>query len=198
MLSKIKPFVFFLSLLPFAWLVFNFFISGLGANPIEKIIHITGDWTLNFLVITLLISPLREITGLPWLPNLRKMLGLFSFFYACLHFLAYAGLDQLFSFDSIFFDIQKHKRIIVGFITFLFLAFLAITSNDRIKQKLGMRWKIFHKLIYLAAIGGIIHYLLLVKRDIRIPLIYAGIFTILFVYRIIKQLMKKYNYSQFL
>lgn len=191
MISRIKTVVFFLSLLPSAWLIFKFFTSGLGANPVERIIHITGDWALNFLVITLLISPLREITGLTWLPNLRKMLGLFSFFYACLHLFAYAGLDNLFSFNSIFLDIKKHKRIIVGFITFLFLALLAITSTDRIKQKLGIHWKTVHRLTYLAAIGVVIHYLLLVKIDIRLPLIYAVIFGILFIYRTIKWILGK-------
>lgn len=178
--------VFIVCLIPFFWLVWQTAASGLGANPIEKIIHITGDWTLNFLMLTLALAPLSSITGFKQLLQIRRMLGLYSFFYACLHFITYFGIDHLFSLKSALDDAIKHKRIFAGFFAFLCLLLLAVTSNQRLKQRLGKTpWQTVHFLVYPAALGGVIHYLLLVKKDIQKPLIYAGILSILLGYRIV-------------
>lgn len=192
-LKKImKPAVFISSLLPLFWLMWKALTDGLGANPVEKAIHRTGDWTLNFLMITLSITPLRNITGWAWLSRFRRMTGLFAFFYASLHFLTYAGFDHLFSFESIIKDAVKHKRIFVGFGTFIILLTLALTSPDKMVKRIGAkRWQAIHRLTYLAAIGGVIHYLWLVKIDIRLPLVYAAILAVLLGYRIFLSASRK-------
>ena len=192
-LKKIfKPAFFISSLLPLFWLIWKALIDGLGANPVEKAIHRTGDWTLNFLMITLSITPLRNITGWAWLSRFRRMTGLFAFFYASLHFLTYAGFDHLFSLESIIKDAVKHKRIFVGFGTFIILLTLALTSPNKMVKRIGAkRWQAIHRLTYLAAIGGVIHYLWLVKIDIRLPLVYAGILALLLGCRIFLSVARK-------
>ncbi len=184
--SFIKPVVFIVSLLPLSWLIWQAVTDNLGANPVEKILHRTGDWALNFLLITLAVTPLRRIFGWAWLAKLRRMLGLFVFFYAALHFTTYIGIDKLFSWEEIVEDAAKHKRIIVGFASFLSLIPLAVTSSDRMIRRAGMkRWQRLHRLTYLAALGGVVHYLWLVKKDMQRPLIYAGIFAVLTGYRLV-------------
>ena len=196
-LKKIfKPAVFISSLLPLFWLIWKVLTDGLGANPVEKAIHRTGDWTLNFLMITLSLTPLRNITGWAWLSRFRRMTGLFAFLYASLHFLTYAGFDHLFSLESIIKDAVKHKRIFVGFGTFIILLTLALTSPNKMVRLIGAkRWQAIHRLTYLAAIGGVIHYLWLVKIDIRLPLVYAGILSMLLGYRIFLSAARKLKHG---
>ena len=176
--------VFIASLLPLAWLIWQSLTIGLGANPVEKIQRYTGDWTLNFIFITLAISPLQRITGIVRLKDIRRMVGLYTFFYASLHFINYIAIDQAFEWDAIIKDVAGHKRIIFGFISFIILSVLAVTSTNRMFQSLGARyWKALHQLIYITAIGAVVHFILLVKIDIRRPLIYAGGLVVLLGYR---------------
>jgi len=182
----LKGGIFVASLLPLAWLAGQFLFGDLGANPIQKALHCTGDWALNFLLITLTITPLRRLTGWEWLSKLRRMMGLFAFCYAFLHFMIYIGLDQFFSWDAMVKDFVVHPRLIVGLLSFILLIPPTITSSTRMIVRLGIkRWQWVHRPIYLAAIGGVIHYFWLVKRDIQRPLIYAAILGILLAYRVV-------------
>jgi methionine sulfoxide reductase heme-binding subunit len=178
--------------MPGSELVFLAFTLGLGANPIEKVIHTTGDWALNFLLLTLTITPLCSLTGWSWPAKLRKMSGLFSFLYAGLHFITYVVLDQGLSWTAISDDVIKHKRIAVGFASLLLLAPPAVTSTSRMKRLLKYeRWKNLQSTVYAAAVGGAVHYIWLVKRDMRRPLAYAVVLFILFGYRVMAYLLKK-------
>jgi methionine sulfoxide reductase heme-binding subunit len=196
MVRFLKVVVFLACLAPLAWLLWKFFGPtpsdmstwgvGLGANPIEKITHATGDWTLRFLLITLAITPLRKLLRLPALIKFRRMFGLFAFFYACLHFTTYIWLDKSFNLHEMLLDIAKRKFITVGFAAFLLLIPLAVTSTTGWIRRLGgKRWQALHRLIYISAIAGVIHYLWLVKADIRKPLIYGAILAVLLLYRIV-------------
>jgi sulfoxide reductase heme-binding subunit YedZ len=159
--------------------------AGLGANPIEKITHVTGDWTLRFLMITLAITPLRKLLKVPSLIKFRRMLGLFAFFYVTLHFLTYIWLDKFFNLHEILADVAKRKFITIGFTGFVLLIPLAITSTAGWIRRLGgKRWQALHRLIYLAAIAGVIHYLWLVKADIRRPVQYGILLAALLLYRV--------------
>lgn len=180
----LKIAVFLLALLPISLLLLRAYNNQLGANPIETITDSTGIWTLRMLAITLAISPLRMLTGATVLLRFRRMLGLFSFFYACLHFLTYIWLDQYFDWPFIVEDIIEHPYVIVGFCAFLILLSLAITSPKRMVRKLGKHWKKLHRLVYPAAFLGCLHYIWLVKSDIREPLLYFGIFTLLMLLRL--------------
>lgn len=181
----VKTLVFALCLMPFLRLVSGFFTDGLGANPIEFITHSTGTWTLVFLLATLTITPLRRITGLNPLIRLRRMLGLCAFFYACLHFTTYLALDQFFEFEAIANDIVKRPYITMGFLAFLLLIPLAATSTRAMIARLGKRWQLLHRLVYLSAAAGVIHFLWLVKADLREPMIYASALTLLLGYRVV-------------
>jgi methionine sulfoxide reductase heme-binding subunit len=182
----IKPLVFLACLLPLSRLGWKGYSGNLGANPIEVITHSTGDWILIFLLVTLAITPLRKLTGQLWLIRFRRMFGLFAFFYACLHFLTYIWLDKFFDLHEMLADIAKRRFITVGLTGFLLLIPLAITSTTGWIRRLGgHRWNLLHRLIYVSAIAGVIHYLWLVKADIRKPLQYAGILTVLLGYRLI-------------
>jgi sulfoxide reductase heme-binding subunit YedZ len=184
-LVYIKISIFLLALIPLLKLIIAGYFDNLGANPIEKITHRTGFWTLSFLLITLSITPLRRLTGWLWLVRLRRMLGLFAFFYASLHFLTYFVLDQFFDWASIAKDILKRPYITVGFPAFVLLIPLAVTSNDRLTKLLGgRRWRLLHRLIYPIAIAGVIHFWWLVKKDITEPLIFALILTLLLAMRL--------------
>ena len=179
-------------LLPVSRLVFLAFTLGLGANPIEKVIHTTGDWALNLLLLTLTITPFCSLTGWSWPAKLRKMSGLFSFLYAGLHFIAYIVLDQGLSWSAISDDVIKHKRIAVGFASLLLLVPPAVTSVSGMRGLLGYeRWKNLQITVYAAAVGGVVHYLWLVKRDTRRPLAYAAVLFILFGYRALEYLLKQ-------
>jgi sulfoxide reductase heme-binding subunit YedZ len=160
--------------------------AGLGANPIEKITHATGDWTLRFLLITLAITPLRKLLKVPSLIKFRRMIGLFAFFYGCLHFLTYIWLDKFFNLHEMLVDIGKRKFITVGFTALVLLIPLAITSTAGWIRRLGgERWQALHRLIYAAAIAGVIHYIWLVKKDTRVPLEYGAVLAVLLGYRVV-------------
>jgi sulfoxide reductase heme-binding subunit YedZ len=200
MIRWIKVVVFIACLVPLGMLLWGFFGptptdmttwgAGLGANPIEKITHATGDWTLRFLLITLAITPLRKLAGVPWLIRFRRMLGLFAFFYGSLHFLTYIWLDKFFNLHDMLGDVAKRRFITVGFTGFLLLIPLAITSTAGWIRRLGgKRWQRLHQLIYFSAIAGVIHYLWLVKADIRKPLEYGAVLAVLLLYRFIAWLV---------
>ena len=173
-LARIKVAVFLLALIPLARLGIGAYLDTLGANPIEKITRTTGYWTLAFLLISLSITPLRRMLGWLWPIRLRRMLSLFAFFYACLHFLTYLVLDQFFDWESIIKDIIKRPYITVGFPAFLLMIPLAITSTDAMIKRLGgKRWRLLHRLVFLCAIGGVVHYWWLVKKDLTNPATFA-------------------------
>ena len=181
-----KTVVFTLALLPLLKLLLNAFQDDLGANPIEKITHLTGFWTLTFLLISLTATPIRKLSGWFWPIRLRRMLGLFAFFYACLHFLTYLVLDQFFDWSAIWADIAKRPYITIGFSAFVGLLPLAITSNDKITRKIGGKtWRRLHSLIYPIAIAGVVHFIWLVKKDLTTPLIFALLLTLLLSARLV-------------
>jgi methionine sulfoxide reductase heme-binding subunit len=180
-----KVVVFLLCLEPVAWLVWRGFYQDLTADPIKFITHTTGDWILRFLVITLAITPLRKILHLPQLIRFRRMFGLFAFFYAFLHFSTWIGLDLQFAWSSVWKDVVKRPFITVGFTGFLLLIPLALTSTAwSIRRLGGKRWQMLHRLIYVTAILGVIHYYWLVKSDVRKPLEYGFIVGILLAWRL--------------
>ena len=159
--------IFLLCLAPLGVLVWRTLTGNLGANPVEFIQHATGDWTLRFLVFTLCITPLRKILKLPDLIRFRRMLGLFAFFYACLHFLIYLGPDQSFNLAGMWKDVAKRPFITVGFTAFVLLIPLALTSTTGWIRRLGgRRWQMLHRVIYISAICGVIHYYWLVKSAV--------------------------------
>lgn len=180
--AKIAFFV--MALLPLARLVWLGLTDGLGANPVEFVIRSLGTWTLVCLLVTLSVTPIRLIFGINWLVQLRRMMGLFTFFYVCLHLLAYAGLDQWFDWQAIVHDIAKHPYVLVGFSAFVLMIPLAVTSNQAMIRRLRQRWKMLHRLVYLIAILGVTHYWWLVKKDVSEPFIYAVVLFILLAVRV--------------
>jgi sulfoxide reductase heme-binding subunit YedZ len=183
-ISWIKVFVFLICLAPLGHLVWLGFINDLTANPIEFIERSTGFWALFILLASLALTPIRLLTGLTWQIQLRRMLGLFMFFFACLHITSYLWLDFSFNWADISKDIIKHPRILVGFAAFVLAIPLAITSNNAMMRLLRGRWKQLHQLVYIIAILGIVHFWWLVKKDIREPLLYASILFVLLAIRI--------------
>ncbi len=180
-----KVVVFLACLVPLGLLLRKYFTDELGANPIEVITHATGDWILRFLLITLAITPLRKLTRQTWLIRFRRMLGLFAFLYACLHFTTYIWLDQFFDFANMVKDVQKRPFITAGFTGFVLLIPLAVTSTAWAVRKLGgKRWQWLHRLVYVSATAGVIHYYWLVKADITLPVIYGLILAALLLYRL--------------
>jgi sulfoxide reductase heme-binding subunit YedZ len=180
-----KVALFLICLIPFAELVWRIFTSNLGANPVEFLQHATGDWTLRFLVFTLCITPFRKLLKLPDLIRFRRMLGLFAFFYVCLHFLTYLGPDQSFDLAAMWKDVYKRPFITVGFLGFVLLIPLAITSTKGWIRRLGgRRWQMLHRSIYVTAVCGVIHYYWLVKSDVRKPLFYGALVAILLLWRL--------------
>jgi sulfoxide reductase heme-binding subunit YedZ len=180
-----KPPVFLLCLVPLGILIWCALTGNLGANPVEFIQHATGDWTLRFLVFTLCITPLRKTLKLPDLIRFRRMLGLFAFFYACLHFLTYLGPDQSFDVAAIWKDVGKRPFITVGFTAFALLIPLAITSTAGWIRRLGgRRWQMLHRAIYISGICGVIHYYWLVKSAVLRPLTYGAIVAVLLLWRL--------------
>ena len=180
----VKPLLFVACLVPFALLVHAALTDGLGANPIETVTHSTGDWTLRLLLVTLAMTPLRRLLGHAWPIRLRRMLGLFAFFYACLHFLAWAWLDQQWLPQAILADIADRPYITVGFIAWLLLIPLALTSTRWSMRRLGRRWKRLHRSVYLVGILGIVHFLWLVKADLSEPIVYAVLLGLLLLSRV--------------
>ena len=187
-----KVLVFALGLLPFLWIALRTARNDLTANPVEFYQHQTGDWTLRFLIFTLCVTPFRKLLNLPELIRFRRMLGLFAFFYVCLHFLTYLGPDQSFSFSGMLKDVVKRPFITVGFAAFLLLIPLALTSTAAAIRRLGgQRWQLLHRSIYLCAVLGVIHYYWLVKSDIRKPVFYGFIVGILLAWRLVSWLLKR-------
>lgn len=181
----VKPLVFALCLVPLGLLIADALADRLGANPVETIRLFTGDWTLRFLLIALAVTPLRRLTGWNPLLRLRRMLGLYAFFYACLHFVSYIWLDQQFMFDEIVADVVKRPYITIGVASFLGLIPLAATSTNAMVRRLGARrWQRLHRLVYAIAIGGVVHFLWLVKSDISEPMIYAAVLAVLLGLRV--------------
>jgi len=181
--ALIKSLVFIACLLPLVFGIQAGFTDQLGANPIEEITHRTGDWTLRLLLITLAVTPARRLFGWGWPLRVRRMLGLFTFFYASLHLLTYFVLDQFFDWDEIFKDIIKRPYITIGFSAFVLLVPLAITSTNGMMRRLGKRWGQLHQLVYIIAVFGVLHYLWLVKADYLLPLIHAAILLTLLLVR---------------
>ena len=180
-----KVAVFILGLIPLLLVALRALHGSLTANPVEFLQHFTGDWTLRFLIFCLAITPLRKILNLPDLIRFRRMLGLFAFFYLCLHFLTYIGPDQGFDPAGMWRDVQKRRFITVGFIGFVLLIPLAITSTKGWIRRLGgRRWLMLHRSIYVAAVCGVIHYYWLVKSDVRKPLFYGALVAILLLWRL--------------
>lgn len=184
MLRYFKPVIFLACLAPLGNLVWRGFHSQLGANPIETITHSTGDCTLTFLLITLSVTPLRRLTRQYWLIGLRRMFGLFAFFYGTLHLTTYLWLDKFFDVHEMLADIAKRKFITAGMTGFALMIPLALTSTKWAIRKLGgKRWQALHRLIYFSAAAGVIHYIWLVKADLKKPLEYAAVLGVLLLYR---------------
>ena len=180
----IKPLVFLACLMPVANMAFGGFRAQLGANPIEAITHETGDWTMILIMTTLAITPLRRITGINELISFRRMIGLFAFFYGTLHFITYIWLDKFFAWHEIVKDVYKRPFITAGFTAFVLMIPLAVTSTKGWIRRLGKRWTMLHRLIYVSAIAAVVHYIWLTKRDEAKPYFYAFILSILLLWRI--------------
>jgi len=188
-----KPVVFVACLVPLVLLVsrgFGLFGQSLGPDPIKFTLHWIGKTALNILMLTLLVTPVRHLAGWPHVVRIRRMLGLFAFSYALLHFTIYIVLDQELDFTGLLKDIAKRPYITVGFAALVILIPLAITSTNKMMRRLGRRWQTLHRWVYAAAILGVVHYYWQVKRDVREPLIYAGILAILLGYRLVRRLRK--------
>jgi len=181
----LKVGVFGACLIPLLVLAWQAVSHQLGANPIDEITDKTGIWTLRLLLITLAVTPARRLTGWNRLIQLRRMLGLFAFFYGSLHFLTYIWLDQFFVVEDMVADVMERPFITVGLTSFILLIPLAVTSTSDMIKRLGGKWWLrLHRLVYVTSIGGVVHYLWLVKADTRSPLIYGGILGVLLVYRL--------------
>ena len=185
-----KVTVWLLALLPLARLVYLGFNDDLGANPVEFVEHSTGTWALVALLVTLSMTPIRLLTGRIWQIQLRRVLGLFMFFYACLHITTYLWLDFAFIWQDIFKDIAKHPRILVGFAAFILTIPLAATSNSYMIKRLKTNWKKLHQTIYVIAILVVLHFLLLVKKDITEPIYYAAVLAFLLGIRVYYRYLK--------
>lgn len=183
--AAVKTIVFAAALLPLARLATGVAFDWLGANPIETITRSTGTWTLVFLMITLAVTPVRRLTGWNWILRLRRMLGLYAFFYGVLHFLTYLWLDQFFDVAAILKDLIERPFVTIGFAAFLLMIPLAVTSTNAMARRLGgKRWLALHRLVYALTACGVIHYWWLVKRDVTEPAIYAGVLALLLGYRV--------------
>ena len=177
--------VFLLCLTPLFYLAWRFWIQDLTANPTEFIQHFTGDWAIRLIVVTLAVTPLRKLLHLPDLVRFRRMVGLFVFFYGCLHFLTYLWLDKLFDPRAILEDVGKRPFITAGFAAFVCMVPLALTSTRGWIRRLGgKRWQLVHRLVYFTGIAAVVHYYWLVKSDIRLPLLYGTLVGLLLAYRI--------------
>ena len=187
MRPAVKPMLFVVCLAPLAWLVLRFFTDDLGVNPVETLNRTLGDWALRFLLIALAVTPLRQLTGWAALGRLRRMLGLYAFFYVCLHVASYVGIDLYFDWATLWKDVVKRRYITFGMTAFVLLVPLAATSTDSMIRLLGgRRWKALHKLVYPAGILGVVHFWMMVKADIREPAIYALILALLLGWRLIR------------
>ena len=184
MIKYFKAFIFFLCLWPLGIIISNIYYNDLGPEPVKKIMNHFGEWTLIFICLTLSMSPLKRITNLSFWIKFRRMLGLFVFFYATIHLLTYVGLDYRFDWEPIINDVLKKKYIFIGFSAWLLLIPLAITSSQKMIKILGRNWKNLHRLVYVIAIFGSLHYIWLSKTIFFKPLIYTSIIVVLFALRI--------------
>ena len=184
MTKYLKPSVFILSIIPFLIITYKIFFNKLGPEPVKEITHFTGEWTLIFICLTLSMSPLKKLTNLIYWVKVRRMFGLFVFFYASLHLLTYIGIDYRFSWQLIFDDVVKKKYIFVGFAAWLLLIPLTLTSSQKMMLLLKQNWKKLHRLIYVIAILGSLHFIWLSKTIYFKPLIYFVIITILLFLRV--------------
>jgi sulfoxide reductase heme-binding subunit YedZ len=183
--GRLKVLLFLGCLVPASLLTWDAFMHNLGANPIEAITHTTGDWTLRFLLITLALTPLRLLTANAAWIRYRRMLGLFTFFYACLHLSSYVVLDQFFDWQAIIEDIIERPYITIGMLGWIILLPLAVTSTTGMMKRMGKNWKRLHQFVYIAAIAGVIHFIWLTRADYREPLLYAVILLALFSIRLV-------------
>jgi sulfoxide reductase heme-binding subunit YedZ len=184
LIKYFKPFVFILCLLPLGIIILDIYYNNLGAEPVKKIMNHFGEWTLIFICLTLTMSPLKRITNLGFWIKFRRMLGLFVFFYATIHLLTYVGLDYRFDWEPIINDVLKKKYIFIGFSAWLLLIPLAITSSQKMIKLLKNNWKRLHRLIYIIAIFGSLHYIWLSKTIFFKPLVYLVIILVLLALRI--------------
>jgi len=188
----LKPVVFVAALGPFLWLVYNAFWGDLGVNPVETITNETGIWTLRLLAASIAITPIRWLTKWNPIINLRRMVGLFAFFYGTVHFMIYFVLDRSLMFDGLWEDIVKRPYITVGFTAFVLMIPLAITSTKGWIRRLGgSRWNLLHRLVYISASLGVLHYWWKVKLDVTNPMIYAGVVSVLLGWRVVKAVSKR-------
>jgi sulfoxide reductase heme-binding subunit YedZ len=188
----VKPLLFGACLVPAGLLAWRAAAGGLGPNPIGELLHGTGEWTLRFVLLTLAITPLRGLSGWTAASRLRRMLGLFAFFYGCLHFLTYLVLDQFFDLRAIVQDVAKRPYITVGFAGFAAMIPLALTSTTAMVKRLGGgAWAWLHRLVYVTAVAGVVHFWWLVKADLRRPQIYAALLALLFAFRIVETLRER-------
>lgn len=192
-IGHVKALTFATALLPLARLLALGLTDRLGVNPIEFITRSTGTWTLVFLLLTLSITPLRRLSGWGWLIRLRRMLGLFAYFYACLHFTTYIWLDQFFDWGEIVKDVYKRPFITAGFSAFVLLLPLALTSTDAMMRRLKRNWGRLHQLVYPIALLAVTHYWWLVKKDITQPALYAACLALLLGMRLWWRLESRYN-----
>ncbi|HKY30429.1 MAG TPA: protein-methionine-sulfoxide reductase heme-binding subunit MsrQ [Pyrinomonadaceae bacterium] len=180
-----KLLVFLNALVPLTILLWDVYHQRVGANPLEFVTRSTGMLTLVFLTLTVAVTPVRKVSGVNWIIKLRRMLGLFAFFYGTLHLLTYVWFDRLFSLVSIAKDVKQRPFIAIGMTAFFLMMPLAITSTSKMVKRLGAkRWSKLHKLVYVAAIGGVVHYWLLVKSDTRLPLTFGFILLLLLGHRL--------------
>ncbi len=185
-IKALKAGAFLLSLGPLAVLGWKAYQGNLGANPIDVITRSTGRWTLTFLLITLSVTPVRKLAGMPWLIRFRRPLGLFAFFYGTLHLTTYVWLDKFFDVHEMLHDILKRRFITAGLTAFTLMLPLALTSTTwSIRRLGGKRWSALHRLIYFSAAAGVIHFIWLVKADLRRPLTYGAVLAVLLAYRVV-------------
>ena len=184
MIKYFKPIIFILSTIPFLFITYKIFFNKLGPEPVKEITHFTGEWTLIFICLTLSMSPLKKLTNINYWVKVRRMFGLFVFFYASMHLLTYVGIDYRFSWQPIFEDVVKKKYIFVGFAAWVLLIPLTITSSQKMMLLLKQNWKKLHRLIYVIAILGSLHFIWLSKTIYFKPLIYFVLITFLLILRI--------------
>jgi sulfoxide reductase heme-binding subunit YedZ len=196
-IAWLKRAAFVLALAPLARLAAGVIWDRLGANPIEFVTRSTGTWTLTFLLITLAVTPLRKLTGWSSLARLRRMFGLYAFFYGSLHLTTYLWLDQFFDWDAIVKDVVKRPFITIGFTAFVLMIPLTITSTNAMVRRLGARrWLALHRLIYVLAVCGVVHYWWLVKRDITQPALYASVLALLLGFRVVLWLRARFAFGR--
>jgi sulfoxide reductase heme-binding subunit YedZ len=192
-LIKISVFLFFL--MPFVGLIFDAIYDQLGANPIETLHFTLGDWALRFLCLGLAITPVRKIFKQNWLSRFRRMIGLYAFFYASMHFLVFIVLDLSLSWEALLDEVPKSPYILMGLLTYLLLIPLAMTSTNAMQKRLGKKWLSLHKLVYVAGTTAVIHYLWLVKTIDGEPIFYASLMFILLSYRLFNYFKARWSLS---